>query len=240
MSSFSPTVKNQFLVTLVRHGETALNAQRLLQGQTDVPLSDVGIEQAEILGKHLSNVKFTRAYSSDLCRARETAELILRHSKNPITIKTDKRIRERCFGEAEGKHASEFMKEASKIGLNVIDYTPRGGETSSAVSLRAGSFFQELCELIDSLENVEGEHALIVSHGGLMANLMRHLNSCREIYFLKNFNESDGFKIAPNTGITTFAITKLPRGIVKRRLIIFDKFNNANHLINQTCPFMGN
>jgi len=232
MSSFSPVAKNQLLVTLVRHGETALNAKRLMQGQTDVPLSEIGIAQAEKLGQHmlLTHQKFTRVYSSDLSRAHQTAKIILHHSKNPLEIKIDRRLRERSFGEVEGKHFSELLNEAKKYGLNIIDYTPKGGESSKEVSIRAGEFFQELCDLTDYLENLEGEHALIVTHGGLMANLMRHLNSTRETYILKDFDDAEGFKIAPNTGVTCFAITAIPPGVKKQRAIIFDCINNADHL----------
>ena len=63
--------------TVVRHGETAANQGNIIQGQTDVPLSEAGENQAKLLGRRWKNKKFDAVYSSDLSRARRTAELAL-------------------------------------------------------------------------------------------------------------------------------------------------------------------
>src|SRR6266851_890326 len=93
-------------IYLIRHGETDWNRDRRIQGQSDTPLNDVGRAQARLLGLKLLDVRFELAYSSDLSRAIETAELIL--EPRPIAIATDVGLRERAFGEWEGGLAEEI------------------------------------------------------------------------------------------------------------------------------------
>ena len=71
--------------TVVRHGETAANQGNIIQGQTDVPLSETGEEQARILGRRWKNKKFDAVYSSDLSRAMRTASLIGMAKPRPST-----------------------------------------------------------------------------------------------------------------------------------------------------------
>ena len=114
-----------------------------------------------MLGKHISHEQYTRAYSSDLIRARHTAELILKHSKFPVSLTTDKRLRERVsqrisqlfslqslknwtlqgYGAAEGKYFAFYYEEAKRLGVRSEDYTPAGAETVLEVSARIQQFF---------------------------------------------------------------------------------------------------
>lgn len=138
-----------FALTLVRHGETLHNKDNVIQGQLDVPLSTIGLEQAELLGKHLQQQRFTHVYSSDLSRAKQTALSIL--EKNQVTpgpIVEDQRLRERKFGTVEGRSFG-YLKEASnKANQSVSSYTPPGAETLDQVRKRAVSFFEDLCQLL--------------------------------------------------------------------------------------------
>lgn len=138
-----------FALTLVRHGETLHNKDNVIQGQLDVPLSTIGLEQAELLGKHLQQQRFTHVYSSDLSRAKQTALSIL--EKNQVTsgpIVEDQRLRERKFGTVEGRSFG-YLKEASnKANQSVSSYTPPGAETLDQVRKRAVAFFEDLCQLL--------------------------------------------------------------------------------------------
>ena len=60
----------------LRHGETSWNVQRRFQGQSDIPLNDKGILLAELTGEGLADIPFDLAFTSPLCRARQTAELV--------------------------------------------------------------------------------------------------------------------------------------------------------------------
>ena len=63
---------------LVRHGETVWNVEKIYRGRTDVNLDEVGIKQAKLLGKYLSNWELEAIYSSPLKRALDTANIIAR------------------------------------------------------------------------------------------------------------------------------------------------------------------
>ena len=76
---------------LVRHGETDWNADGRLQGQTDRPLSDFGRKQARGLADELAAEGFEAIYSSDLARARETAEIIGARLGLPVELDSDLR-----------------------------------------------------------------------------------------------------------------------------------------------------
>jgi broad specificity phosphatase PhoE len=71
---------------LARHGETVWNVEKVYRGRTDVNLDEVGIKQAELLGKHLSNWELETIYSSPLRRALDTANIIARYQKIGVHI----------------------------------------------------------------------------------------------------------------------------------------------------------
>ncbi|XP_071044279.1 fructose-2,6-bisphosphatase TIGAR isoform X2 [Parasteatoda tepidariorum] len=137
-----------FSLTLIRHGETAHNKDNVIQGQLDVPLSQTGLQQAELLGVHLQYQQYSHVYVSDLTRAKQTAESIIRQNKSfKATLHHDWRLRER-FGNVEGKSFKYLREAAEKSNLAAGQYTPPGGETIQQVHERAVSFFKDLCEMV--------------------------------------------------------------------------------------------
>lgn len=85
---------------IVRHGETEWNAQGLMQGHLDSPLTSTGEEQARELAQTLLAIHFDHVFSSDLLRARRTAELLVIDRK--FALNTTQLLRERTFGKYEG------------------------------------------------------------------------------------------------------------------------------------------
>ena len=71
---------------LARHGETVWNVEKIYRGRRDVNLDEVGIEQAELLGKYLSNYGLEAIYSSPLKRALDTANIIARYQKIGVHV----------------------------------------------------------------------------------------------------------------------------------------------------------
>lgn len=149
-------------IYIVRHGETDWNREGIYQGQTDTPLNENGRQTARELGCILSRIKFTTIYSSDLLRARETAEIINSFLNVPIYYTQD--LRELNFGDWTGisiwemeEKDPELFKKWQEDPWNI---SPPGGET-----------FRELTErVIRVLEEItkrhKGENILVVSHAG--------------------------------------------------------------------------
>ena len=102
---------------LVRHGETDWNADGRLQGHTDRPLSDFGRRQARELADRLEGEKLEAIYSSDLVRARETAEIVGERLGLPVVLDAD--LREKDWGTWEGltsveRDRAEFVGESTE------------------------------------------------------------------------------------------------------------------------------
>lgn len=153
------------IVFLIRHGESIGNAKGLHQGQkNDFPLSKLGKEQSNYLKERLKNLKIDAIYSSDLLRAKETAE-ILSKSKG-MTPLLDKRLRERDFGvigEKEDimKEWDVFLKQHIEKGINPREATPEEGESDKDHFDRVSSFFEDLKK-----NHKERDTILIIAHGG--------------------------------------------------------------------------
>ena len=94
-------------ILLARHGETPWNAAGRYQGQIDIPLSEVGQAQAAKLGERLRDVPIARAVSSQLARAKATAEAALGDARKDL-LTLDPRLQEIAHGEWEGLLAGEI------------------------------------------------------------------------------------------------------------------------------------
>ena len=155
---------------LVRHGVTDWNAQRIYQGQTDVPLSDQGRKQAEQLAKRLVGQNIDAVYASDLIRAGETANII--GEKIGAEIIPEPRLREMSFGILEGLTFTEAqMRYPDVVNAWLEDYNspPPNGETMDSFSARVSSF-------LDDLQKIHKDQTiLLVAHGGSLNELVRLL-----------------------------------------------------------------
>ena len=85
---------------LIRHGETAWNDKKLIQGNIDIPLNAEGVNQAKILSEILKEIPFDIIFTSDCRRAKKTAIELAKKTKVKCTL--DKRLRNRNFGDWEG------------------------------------------------------------------------------------------------------------------------------------------
>jgi probable phosphoglycerate mutase len=93
-------------ILLIRHGETAWNAKKRLQGHLDIPLNNEGERQAAALGRALLEEQLDAIISSDLQRARQTARAIA--APRGMPVQTDQGLRERCYGGFEGMLYAEI------------------------------------------------------------------------------------------------------------------------------------
>lgn len=147
-----------FSLTFVRHGETLYNRKNIIQGQTDIPLSSLGQKQAELVARRLQNDRFTHVFSSDLSRAYKTAKIICDSNRVcRCEVTTDKKLRERKFGSAEGKTSKELHIAAKRAKRRYIDYVPPGAESVQQLQERVQSFFDDVCRMCINLSDYDEE-----------------------------------------------------------------------------------
>ncbi|MBI3379858.1 histidine phosphatase family protein, partial [Candidatus Gottesmanbacteria bacterium] len=109
---FKNDQKNYCTFYIVRHGETQWNVDRKIQGHRNSPLTEEGLKQIKEIAKELRKIKFHTVFSSDLLRAKRTAEVVaLEHN---LAVHTTKLLRERRYGKYEGK-PSEVLTEFHKL-----------------------------------------------------------------------------------------------------------------------------
>lgn len=155
---------------LVRHGETAWNAERRIQGQLDVPLSAVGHAQARAAAHRLAREDFAAIYSSDLSRALHTAEAAALRLKLPIGRQAA--LRERHYGvlqtltyaEFERRHPAAHARFRAREEAFAL---PGGGESLL-------QFADRVNRCIDAIVAAHpGGQVLVVTHGGVLDVLHR-------------------------------------------------------------------
>jgi 2,3-bisphosphoglycerate-dependent phosphoglycerate mutase len=154
---------------VIRHGETAWNRERRLQGQIDIPLNDTGRAQARALAEALTGEPIDAVYTSDLGRAVETATPLA--EALGLRVRAERRLRERCYGELEGMTYAEVAEKRpedfARWQARVPDYAPPAGE-----SLR--EFHERAVEVALSLSRRHpGERIALVAHGGVLDCLYR-------------------------------------------------------------------
>lgn len=160
---------NDTLIYFVRHGETAENAGGVVQGQTDVPLNENGLKQAQLVGERLKNEPFDVILSSDLQRAAITARSIANGREIIYTPK----LREWKLGHWEGKNIQLvreiYPEEHSLYRSGSPDFLPEGGESRREFYQRAVDFLRE------TAEKYAGKKILCVTHGGFLRNIILHI-----------------------------------------------------------------
>lgn len=102
-------MSNTTEILIIRHGQTAWNKMKRLQGHSDIPLNEKGEQQAIALGETLKGEALDAIYASDLLRAVKTAEAIAKWHSLPVNVDLD--LRERCYGVFEGMHAEEIEQQ---------------------------------------------------------------------------------------------------------------------------------
>ena len=121
---------------LIRHGETDWNRELRFQGQLDVPLNAMGLEQARRVGERLANEFADHLITSDLLRTQQTAAPVslLRPAQMALAAQLNAGLREQSFGKLEGMSVPEIQATRPDVWTRWIefdaDYTVEGGETA--------------------------------------------------------------------------------------------------------------
>lgn len=169
-------MKKQTTFYIVRHGKSEANEKGIISGHADFPLSDTGKVQAIERAKELKDIHFDAAFSSDLSRARETAELII--GERSLAISATQVLRERNQEGIQGSSYDELGEELKRLldEYNAMNYQERfsykivpGMESDEEVIVRFTNFLKK------TAQEYSGKTVLIVAHGNMMRTLLVHL-----------------------------------------------------------------
>lgn len=148
-------------VYLVRHGETQWNAERRIQGQSDSPLTDKGVQQAWQVAERARTLGITHVISSDLGRTQQTARIIADACGCDVTL--EPRIRELDMGVLEKRHIDTLTETEEGWRRTLVNGTEDGripeGESMQELSVRMHAALAECLKL------PAGSRPLLVSHG---------------------------------------------------------------------------
>lgn len=201
---------------LFRHGQTDWNKVHRFQGQIDIPLNDFGRELARVTAQRWPIVPYDRVYCSPLCRAVETAQLVLEGRPELAQMQIDRRIIEFGFGDNEGASIDEAGNDPNNTMFNLLhhpeSYVPvQGGESFEDLVARASDFLQQ--EILP-LETQGVENVLVVAHGALIRGLV-----CAA-----GFKEIRDFWSTPyyNCCLTTLSIEQGKILLVKEAEVFYD------------------
>lgn len=199
-------------IFLIRHGR-----QNSPLCNVNVPLSEEGRRQAELLGKRLEHDHVDAVWSSDLIRAMETADIINEHLNVPREVREN--LREISFGDMEGLSDAviadkfeDFLRGRAKMEK---DMAYPGGESASDVILRALPVMNEIMER-------DYDTVAVVTHGGVIRSLVAHYlgMDLARVPLLAGHLE--------NCGITELWVRK------SDGRVSLNRFNDASHM--ESCP----
>jgi broad specificity phosphatase PhoE len=182
---------NNTTIYLIRHGETDWNLERRYQGQQDIPLNAIGIQQAQMIAQTLNGNSFTALYCSDLLRAIQTAQEISKKVNLPII--TNSALREINQGVWEGQYIKDVLDSMGDKVRSVYEnpYTHRkpGGESIGEVAERMYAFLNQLAEKHNQ------ETIIVVSHGLAIATVLCKVRNLPLVMAIRNIPENTGVEV---------------------------------------------
>ncbi|XP_062203131.1 phosphoglycerate mutase-like protein 4 isoform X1 [Phragmites australis] len=212
-------------VVVVRHGETSWNASRVVQGQMDPELNEIGRQQGVVVARRLSReAKPAAIYSSDLKRAVETAEIIAK-ACGVSNLVLNEALRERHMGYLQGLKWDDAVNKNPDVfkGFDIFKITkgsdpdsrnqeiPGGGESLNQLTERCVSYLNKIAR-----EHI-GERVVVVSHGAAIVELCRHTDP----------PNSSIRRNIPNTSLNVFHIF----GVTGRWIL--ERYGDASHLASE-------
>lgn len=174
-------------ITLIRHGETVENQNRIVQGQLPGQLTPKGKHQARQAGEELASERFDYIYCSDLRRCQQTATYIREH--HPETPwECHQALREFNYGVYQGTSNAGMDWDAIKLAA-LEERVPRG-ESWADVTLRIQEFLR------DAYQRHANQHLLLVTHGGPIRVIQSQLEGIPLESLLNN--------MLPNCGVLRY------------------------------------
>jgi broad specificity phosphatase PhoE len=190
---------------LTRHGETVWNAQKRMQGHQDSPLTDNGISQAKKVAEMLKDIKFSHVFSSDLMRARRTAELII--ADHNLVVKTNQLLREARLGPYEGKKLSLFLEEL-RDSIDQREALVDDEKMSFQIHPEIESYGDSATRMITFLREVslayQSHNILVVSHAGIIRSTLIKMGFASDSQLPHGAIKNTGYAVIESDGIDFF------------------------------------
>ncbi len=199
---------------IVRHGETEWNVKNIIQGQSDSPLTEKGINQAKATAEKLKDIKFAAAFSSDLFRTRNTAELI--KLDRQLSVVTEKALRERNFGSYEGKSGDDFgltFKHLFEKLKDLSEFEQRNLKFASDIESDEEIISRFILKLREIAVAYPAKNVLVVTHGGPIRTFLMHLGYTKYGKLHPNSFSNAGYAIVQCDGIDFYL--KEVKGVIK-------------------------
>lgn len=187
---------------IVRHGQSHGNVKRVISGQTETNLSDEGILQAQNRARDLKSIHFDAAFSSDLMRAKQTAEILIKERQ--LAIATTKLLRERYQGAIQGHSFDQLEKRLQKLlsSYNEMSYKERFSykfvpdmESDEEVVGRFLTFLREIALAYT------GKTILVVTHGNMMRTLLVHAGFGTHQELARGAIQNTGYFVLTSDGV---------------------------------------
>lgn len=183
-------------IFIFRHGTTTWNHSFRIQGDSNIPLDESGINQAHVAGKALkeANITFDRIFSSPLDRAYTTATILTSYTNKDAEITKDPRIKELAFGDFEGHTFEElaategcpfeyFKTHPDLYNAQAPDYfEEKKPESLTHLCERTKDFFENIIEPME--KELPNGNILLVAHGAVNKAMLMHITKEKD---LKNF-----------------------------------------------------
>jgi 2,3-bisphosphoglycerate-dependent phosphoglycerate mutase len=169
------------ILVLVRHGQSTWNLENRFTGETDIPLTTQGREEARAAGSTLRDIPFSHAFTSVLQRAIETLTLILAAAhQEQLPVTRNRALNERNYGRLQGLNKAEVAREYGdeQVAIWRRSYTgrPPGGESLADTTARVIPYYQAaIAPLLKKQEDI-----LVVAHGNSLRSLIMYLEGLSE------------------------------------------------------------
>jgi len=166
-------------LALVRHGQSQWNLENRFTGWIDVPLTDLGRQEAERAGRALlgAGVRFDRAYTSALVRAQDTLRIMLEVlGQTGLATERDQALNERHYGALQGLNKAEtaekYGKEQVHIWRRSYDVPPPDGESLKDTAARTLPYFRS--KIVPDLR--AGLNVIVSAHGNSLRSIVMELD----------------------------------------------------------------
>jgi 2,3-bisphosphoglycerate-dependent phosphoglycerate mutase len=181
------------VLVLVRHGQSSWNLENRFTGEEDVPLTELGKEEARAAGRKLKGFSFSHGFTSELRRAIDTMTLIVDaagYAKLPVT--RSRALNERNYGRLQGLNKAEIAKKYGdqQVATWRRSYSirPPGGESLADTAARVIPYYQTAIQPLLAA----GQDILVVAHGNSLRSLMM---------FLENISQEEISNVDLPTGV---------------------------------------